>query len=520
MKIIKIIILTGIALIVSCSPKNNSISPIFKNEIMYKSSTSDINSVVRYNLSTVINSETVNFSTFIISDKKFQNNAINDTELNSSIEKLLHESNLVITIQLSDQELSSKEIYVDTKLNPHIFKFYSKDNSNSQFENIQSESRITGTLTINLSGEILDISFKGRVGGALLVFTNKSSTQKISFFDNAETLYYGVSNGEIICLNANNGNTIWRNQTNGIIGSTPSINKNNLFIGSDNKIFYCLERNSGAILWRNSADFSFYQNSSISDDESVFIGNGNKKFYAYDINSGKTKWEFLSNGRIYGSANLSNNIVFFGSSGGGFYALNSQNGNLLWNFKSNGSNGIPIVSGDLVLFAGSPIENINEDNIYCFEKKSGNLIWKKRVVLGSDFSAGFNEDSFFVSSWDGYIYSINKRTGNINWSFKNNSTLNSNSTYGINTVYFGRKAINSDNGILRWENSEEFDSDSPTFHNCKLFGSSDDSKIIYALDAFTGRKIWETKAEGNINTSPCLVTKNGKVFRGFGNLKP
>jgi outer membrane protein assembly factor BamB len=57
----------------------------------------------------------------------------------------------------------------------------------------------------------------------------------------------------------------------------------------------------------------------------------------------------------------------------------------------------------------------------------------------------------------------------------------------------------------------------PTIFNNAIYFASLDGNL-FSLDINTGRKNWAYMAQGSIWGSPSVVTKEGKVIRGFGNI--
>lgn len=69
-----------------------------------------------------------------------------------------------------------------------------------------------------------------------------------------DKLFFGSSaNGTVYCINANNGDIIWKFITGGPIRLAPAAYNNNLYIGSDDGYLYCLDIN-GNMKWKYSVN--------------------------------------------------------------------------------------------------------------------------------------------------------------------------------------------------------------------------------------------------------------------------
>ena len=66
-----------------------------------------------------------------------------------------------------------------------------------------------------------------------------------------ERLYYASSSDDTAyCINAENGQLIWRFTSEGPIRLAPTLDGENLYVGSDDGYLYCLEAQSGRLIWK------------------------------------------------------------------------------------------------------------------------------------------------------------------------------------------------------------------------------------------------------------------------------
>ncbi len=125
-------------------------------------------------------------------------------------------------------------------------------------------------------------------------------------------VYVGSLDGNLYCLNTNNGNVIWKFQTEGPILATPTIVGNKIYFPSctggypiplqtpsPNSDFYCLDATTGQIVWHKEIPYVlnrtiFHGNhlhaSPTVANGMVFVSNGFYYNYALNATTGETIW--------------------------------------------------------------------------------------------------------------------------------------------------------------------------------------------------------------------------------------
>jgi outer membrane protein assembly factor BamB len=125
-------------------------------------------------------------------------------------------------------------------------------------------------------------------------------------------VYVGSLDGNLYYLDTNNGNVIWKFQTEGPILATPTIVDNKIYFPSctggypiplqtpsPNGDFYCLDANSGSVIWHKEIPYVlnrtiFHGNhlhaSPTVANGMVFVSNGFYYNYAFNATTGETIW--------------------------------------------------------------------------------------------------------------------------------------------------------------------------------------------------------------------------------------
>jgi len=221
----------------------------------------------------------------------------------------------------------------------------------------------------------------------------------------------------------------WKVNTETSIYDSPAITGNSVYFLTSGGMLYALDKNTGEGRWSIQLDddydgsYSNYSSPAVSDD-TIFVGSGDQRLYAVGT-SGKIKWKKGTGGGIFSSPTVDRNSVFIGSEDGKLYSLNTQSGAKDWDFDT-GSRIIatPAVSDNRV-FIGCAESPYQEDNFFAVDRGSGEERWSFIAEGQINTSAAVSSNSVFVGDQSGYIYSIDKRSGGVNWKTNLGDSLSS-----------------------------------------------------------------------------------------------
>lgn len=226
---------------------------------------------------------------------------------------------------------------------------------------------------------------------------------------------------------------------------------------------------------------SVYKNTAIT-------ANTNGEVYALN-NKGKLKWKYKTDGKIYSTPTVSEDVVVVGSSDNYIYCLSAKNGQLIWKYKTNKAVlATPTITKNTVFIGSS-------DGVFrALNLKNGALVWEfnqvKNFVVTKPL---FYQEKLFFGSWGNEFYALDAATGKQVWKWTNGST---NRMFSPAACY-------------------------PVAANGKVFIVAPD-RYMTALDANTGQQLWRKTIKENrvresmgISIDSSLVyakTMDGKVF--------
>ncbi len=240
-------------------------------------------------------------------------------------------------------------------------------------------------------------------------------------------------------------------------------------------------------LWKFQTEGRVYSTPLI-DNEMVYFGSLDTNFYAINKQTGQEIWRFKTEGEIRSSACVVENIVYFASADGNLYAVNKTNGTLLWKFGSQGEKMYDLwdyylsspISDSKTIFWGS-----SDGNIYALKGENGNLKWKYQTDDIIHASPVIYNDKIYFGNFNGNFYCLQKENGTLDWQFKT-----------IGATYFPKGEIQR---AALVENDAIY------------FGSRDYN--MYALDVKTGRGKWNMKEANGWIIAPPIEYK-GNIYLG------
>ncbi|MBB3842013.1 outer membrane protein assembly factor BamB [Runella defluvii] len=326
-----------------------------------------------------------------------------------------------------------------------------------------------------------------------------------------------ASNAALFAIDINTGSIKWRFKTDtpSETFASPTASNGIVYFGNNDRIF-ALDAQNGNIKWKFSTGGEIISSPLVIDNV-IYFGNTDRKFYALDANTGTKKWEFVTGRPITSSPTVSNGMVYFGC--GSLYALDVNTGLKKWEFLSDDLSFLdssPTVVNGTLYIGASGIRG-EDGKIFAIDGLKGIKKWD--LAIGSiSSSPTVVNNIIYVGSQNNKVYAIDAVTGLKRWEFLTNGSIGSSSpSVKNNLVYIGSLrdkfyALDASNGSKKWEVP------SPTFINQSSPTIAEGVVYIHhgvwisAFDALTGVKKWTGNLGSSNDSSPCVVTSDGKVY--------
>ena len=331
--------------------------------------------------------------------------------------------------------------------------------------------------------------------GDMVAIDGKTATEKWRFStDGFSTTSPIVINGVIYfgnsfrfyAIDVKTGLKKWEFEIDGIgMSSSPFHYKGILYFGNKSGFFYALDLN-GKLKWKKSG-FSTIRSSPIAVDGVIVFGSYDNNIYALDANTGAEKWHYKTNSTISSTPTNDNGVVYIGSWDGKFYAFDIMTGQKKWEYNSEKE----ILSNSTIL--NGVIYFMNSNNfLFALDSFSGKFINKTPIAEAGDINVEFGpvayDNKIFFSNGDSYLRTFDPKT-QVYKKVKSIGYVLTTPTIADETVYIGTK-----NGYI------------------EAFNSNDLTKI-WSFNCSNSSQ-WQPP----ISESICVVTSDGKVYRGLGNI--
>ncbi|MEM3401804.1 MAG: PQQ-binding-like beta-propeller repeat protein [Candidatus Hadarchaeales archaeon] len=247
-------------------------------------------------------------------------------------------------------------------------------------------------------------------------------------------IYFGSRDNNVYCVSEDNGNLLWKYQTNGPIYSSPAVRGNAVYITSTDNNVYALNASNGSLLWKKGLGAKITSSPAISGDR-LYVGTWKGTMCSLDVSTGEVKWEFRpeisgerENYPIVSTPAVKGEIIFFGSNNHYFYAINAA-GEKLWEFEA----------GDKIPSSPSVAENVVyfgavDGYVYSLWVENGDLRWKFQTGGEIHSSPAVTGKEVVIGSADGYLYNISEN-GELNWKINVGAIMNNSPALAYGKVF-------------------------------------------------------------------------------------
>ena len=248
----------------------------------------------------------------------------------------------------------------------------------------------------------------------------------------------------------------------------------------------------------------------------VYVGAGTGDLLALDLASGKLRWKY-STGNLIGESSpaVGTDAVFVGDLAGLVHAVSLRDGKPLWTFKTGAEiKSSPVLVNDVVLIGSY------DTHLYALDARSGKLRWKV-VTKGMVHATPAVQDGLaFVAGCDAVFRAIRVTDGTEAYHIDSGAYTGASPLLDNGRAYFGTfnyevLAVDLKQRRIGWRYSDP-ESRFPYYSSAaldqgRLFVGGRD-KLVHAIEAGTGRRIWTFATRARVDSSP--VVAGGRVYVG------
>lgn len=380
------------------------------------------------------------------------------TELNSSIK--INFSNIQLNENsLNDQNNFGSLKYLGMLEKVGSFKFSKfKDINNLNFKPLFLEN---GLVFFDKKGSIIRYDENSKIIWKKNYYSKseKKLSPKLSFYKEEENIYIIDTIGKIYSIDILNGDLNWKNNNNYPFNSEIKISQEKLFAVDYNNILRCFNKKDGSQCWKyqteTSLTLSNTKYSIILYKNNVIFSNSLGDVTSIDISSGTVNWQIPTQ----------SNLIL----------------NQSYNFKNS-----RLVGDDNSIYFSN-----NQNQFYSIDIKNGFINWMNQI--NSSLTPILIQDTIFTISDEGYLYTLEKKKGNI---------------IRINDIY----------EIYKPKERKKIKPIGFKIGNEKLYLTNNDGKIL-VVDLSTGKVVKtqkisrETISKPFINNENLYIIKNGSIIK-------
>jgi outer membrane protein assembly factor BamB len=263
-------------------------------------------------------------------------------------------------------------------------------------------------------------------------------------------VYFDCEDGNLYCLNAQTGELEWIiNSTNTAlsIGDAPlAVSNGSVYFtdtwtngvsGQTYANITCADAATGELVWGYGVAFSIsdYETAPTVANGCVYFTDGVGNFDCLNATDGAFVWSNPIGG--YDTASVANGYVYYSPYGGEFCCLNAQTGTSAWNYTTKGTNyAVPAIANGNVYFGS------DDGNFYCLNAQTGTKVWNYSVYSpygGTYVFTGSVSGNGYVYFGDNsnYIYCLNAQTGTLVWQYQTGGSVDSLPAIANGVLYVG-----------------------------------------------------------------------------------
>ena len=227
-----------------------------------------------------------------------------------------------------------------------------------------------------------------------------------------DRVYFGTSNGQFYCVDADNGEKIWQYTARASIRSTPALQAESVVFADIKGNVYSLDARSGKAHWTVQLDGHIYSYP-VLDEQRVYIGTDKGKLFALRLDNGKTEWYQKLSGAIFSSPALYKSHLYIGDNGNSVTALNCNTGKIVWQTQTGGIvNTAPLATPNFI-YVGSW-----DKKLYMLNRYSGEVVYKVEFDKPIKASPIIYRDMLFVQTANSKLYALTNEKFLAEWRSK------------------------------------------------------------------------------------------------------
>ena len=255
-------------------------------------------------------------------------------------------------------------------------------------------------------------------GDSLWGFKTDNSIEAPALIHN-NTVYFGNLSGSFFALDLNTGRQIWEYKTENQIMGAPTLfqkgDKTILAVGSYDYYLHGVDAQTGKGLWKYESDNFLNSAPALAVDKAVF-GGCDGFLHLVNMTDGSLAGKVEIATYVASSPAVKNNLAYIGDYDGGFNCIDLKEKKIKWRYENPDSD-LPFISSPSLI--GERVLIGSRDKfLYCFNRETGALIWKKNTGRNIDASTVANKKQVLLVNMRGDVQLLNISDGSVVWNYQ------------------------------------------------------------------------------------------------------
>ncbi|MDZ4676215.1 MAG: PQQ-binding-like beta-propeller repeat protein [Oligoflexia bacterium] len=304
--------------------------------------------------------------------------------------------------------------------------------------------------------------------------------------------------------------------------TAPLIDGNILYQGNGIDGLAALDRHFGHTIWRFNVKNGIESGLELSG-ELLYFGGSDGQFYAINKNSGKAVWTFPTRIENLAAPLVHEGYVYFLAGNNVLYALDAKTGKQLWVYNRGDVSSLSIRGGAKpVQYKGTLYIGFADGYLAAINSRDGSLVWERKLsnnlkFVDVDSTAVVDEQSIWVSSYDGALFSLSRTDGQVQWRMEDGGavpvTIDGENLY-YSSLSQNVYALNKNTGVQKWKFAFEEKNGIPTqpvLHRGLVIVAASDGDVM-ALSELSGKLVAKYRPGAGVFATPALDPKTGQLY--------
>jgi len=257
----------------------------------------------------------------------------------------------------------------------------------------------------------------------------------------------------------------------------------------------------------------------------VLIGADDGRLHARDARTGAPRWVFRAEGAIRAPVTGSGDMLYVHADDGFLYQLDAATGAEHWKVRTPqqpivrvpppgpGSRWDTRASGvavaDSSLYLGT-----HDGQVLALDAAGGTIRWAFTTGGSILATPAVADGRVFAGSYDGQVYAFDAATGTLLWAYDTQAPVTSTPVPWGDLVVAGSRSydlygLDAATGVERWNRYVWFSwvESTPAIRDGVAYVGSSDAAAIMAIDAATGRRLWDADVLGASWGTPAVTSQ-------------